>query len=126
MPFNEEVGNPVLLRHKQETQLAHGALSLADGFLHELDAPFGFFDGPLKRVAVLADHDQQLLAQALEAAVASGANEISARVFNEAMQARQQFFPISQRAAVFHPLRGADLKDLAHGAVQPLFAESRA
>ena len=111
----------MLLRHKQETQLAHGALSLADGFLHQLDAPFGFFDWPLKRVTVLADHHQQLLAQALEAAVASGANEISARVFNEAMQARQQFFPIPQRTAVFHPLGGTHLKDLAHRAMQPLF-----
>ena len=62
MPFNEEVRYPVLLRHKQETQLAHGALSFADGFLHQSDAPFGFFDRPLKRVAFLADHDQQLFA----------------------------------------------------------------
>ena len=64
---------------------------------------------------------QQLFAQALEAPVASGANEISARVFNEALQARQQFFPIPQRTAVFHPLGGTHLKNLAHRAMQPLF-----
>jgi hypothetical protein len=62
VPFNKEVRNPLLFGHKQEIQLVHGTLSLADGLLHELDAPFGFFDWPLKRIAVLTDHNQQLLA----------------------------------------------------------------
>jgi len=43
------------------------------------------------------------------------------RVFNEAMQTRQQFVPIPQRTAVFHPLGGTHLKDLAHLAMQLLF-----
>ena len=54
----------------------HGALSLADGLLHQLDAPLGFFNRPLKRIAVLTDNDQELLTQALKAAITSGANEI--------------------------------------------------
>jgi hypothetical protein len=62
VPFNEEVRNPLLFRHKQEVQLAHGALGLADSFPHQFNPPFGFFDWPLKRVAVLADDSQQLFA----------------------------------------------------------------
>ena len=121
MPINEEIRDPLLLRHQQEIQLAHGAFRFADGLLHQLDAPFGFFDWPLKRSTVFIDDRQQLLAQALEASVAGGANEISARVFNEAMQTRQQLFPIPQRTAVFHPFGGTHLKDVAHGTMQPLF-----
>jgi len=62
VPFTEEVRNPVQLRHKEVIQLAHGALSFVDGFPHELDAAFGFFDGPLERISVLTDDSQQLLA----------------------------------------------------------------
>lgn len=58
----------------------HGALSFANGLLHQLDAPLGFFNRSLKRIAVLTDNDQKLLSQTLKAAIASGANEICARV----------------------------------------------
>src|ERR1035438_7261569 len=86
VPVTEEVRNPVLFRHEQKVQLAHRALSFADGLLHELDAPLGFFHWPKKRVMVLADNCQQLLAQPLETAVASGAHEISARILDEVIQ----------------------------------------
>src|SRR5579883_2279226 len=103
-PVNKVVRNPLLFRHEQEVQLTHRALCLANGFPHQLDTALGFLDWPLKRVAVFVDHSQQLLAQALEASLASSANEISAGVFNEVIQARKQLFPIPHWTAVLHPL----------------------
>jgi hypothetical protein len=116
VPFHEEVRNPMLLRHEQKAQLVHGSLRLVDGFLHQRDASLGFLDGPFEGLAVLADNSQQLFAQSLQAAVASGAKQIRARAFYEALQALEQFFPIAQRAAFFHPFGGAHLKHLAHRA----------
>ena len=88
---------------------------------HEMDAPLGFFNRPLKRIAVLTDNDQELLTQALKAAITSGANEIRARVINEVIQTGQQSFPIPQRTAILHPFGGTHLKNLAHRAMEPLF-----
>ena len=77
-------------------------------------------DWPLQRRTILTNDRQQLFAQAREASVAGCANEISARVLNKAMQARQQLFPIPQGPAAFHPFGSTHLKDIAHGAMQAL------
>jgi len=59
VPFKEEVRNPMQLRHKQETQLAHGALSLVD-VPSSARCVSDSSMGAQQRVAVFTDHGQQL------------------------------------------------------------------
>ena len=54
-PVEEEIREPLLLSHEQETEFAQRSLGFGEGLLHGRNALLGLLDGAQQGIAILAD-----------------------------------------------------------------------